>query len=415
MAFSNPITGGQGTLVRPAIKSPGYNPGVAGWSINRDGSAEFNDLTIRGEFDGTNFQMTDQGAFFYNGTPALGNLIASIVAQAGTDPFGNAFSRVFNVGNQQGAHFGVDSAGIVYVVNSANQAVIQLNPNKSAVFLYNGTPAAGNLMLSASPTSGNDPFGNAYVAGFASYGMDQLGRPIISNIANGSVLSYPPGGTLQPGGMQITSLTPATVFRLTLGPPQNIAAGLAAPVMEMYTESVAAAADDKIQLFASNINLFPGVGWNVNGVAQGFGRVDFVATQTTTATTTTTETVALTGATVTFQANRAYRIGAHGLAQSTVAADRVSIRVRKTNTAGASLLDFGQAITIPAAAVQSLFDASVIVVTNGAPPTAPLVLTYQRSSGTGNVSVFANSTNPAYMGIEDIGAASDYPGARLLT
>lgn len=44
--FSNPITGGQGALVRPAIKSPNYVPGVSGWSINRDGSAEFADLRL---------------------------------------------------------------------------------------------------------------------------------------------------------------------------------------------------------------------------------------------------------------------------------------------------------------------------------------------------------------------------------
>src|SRR6266536_2340006 len=47
MGFSNPILGGT-VLVRPAIKSPNYVPGVAGWSINRDGSAEFQNLISRG-------------------------------------------------------------------------------------------------------------------------------------------------------------------------------------------------------------------------------------------------------------------------------------------------------------------------------------------------------------------------------
>jgi hypothetical protein len=46
--FSNPVTGGQGSLVRPAIKSPNYVAGVSGWSINRDGTAEFNGATFRG-------------------------------------------------------------------------------------------------------------------------------------------------------------------------------------------------------------------------------------------------------------------------------------------------------------------------------------------------------------------------------
>lgn len=48
MPFSNDVTGGQGALLRPAIKSPNYVPGSLGWSINRDGSAEFNNITARG-------------------------------------------------------------------------------------------------------------------------------------------------------------------------------------------------------------------------------------------------------------------------------------------------------------------------------------------------------------------------------
>lgn len=48
MAFGNPVVGGT-TLIRQAIKSPNYVAGSAGWSINKDGSAEFNDLSARGD------------------------------------------------------------------------------------------------------------------------------------------------------------------------------------------------------------------------------------------------------------------------------------------------------------------------------------------------------------------------------
>lgn len=47
MPFSNPILAGT-ALVRTAIKSPNYVPGSAGWSINRDGTAEFSSATLRG-------------------------------------------------------------------------------------------------------------------------------------------------------------------------------------------------------------------------------------------------------------------------------------------------------------------------------------------------------------------------------
>lgn len=48
MSFNNPVVGGEhGELIRAAIQSPNYVPNVSGWTINRDGSAEFSDVTIR--------------------------------------------------------------------------------------------------------------------------------------------------------------------------------------------------------------------------------------------------------------------------------------------------------------------------------------------------------------------------------
>lgn len=95
--FENPITGGQGALLRSAIKSPDYSPGVMGWSINKDGTAEFNDLTIRGTFYGSDFIISSSGVFLYAGTPAAGNLIISIAPAAGSDAFGNTFPAGINV------------------------------------------------------------------------------------------------------------------------------------------------------------------------------------------------------------------------------------------------------------------------------------------------------------------------------
>lgn len=48
MPFSNPIVGGT-ALIRPAINSPNFVSGATGWSINRNGTAEFSGATIRGE------------------------------------------------------------------------------------------------------------------------------------------------------------------------------------------------------------------------------------------------------------------------------------------------------------------------------------------------------------------------------
>lgn len=86
----NPVVGST-ILRRPAIQSPNFVTGTSGWTVNADGSAEFNNLTIRGTFQGTDFTINTSGAFFYSGAPATGNLIASISPAAGTDGFGNHY------------------------------------------------------------------------------------------------------------------------------------------------------------------------------------------------------------------------------------------------------------------------------------------------------------------------------------
>jgi len=89
--FANNILGGAANLIRKAIRSPNYITGVSGWTINKDGSAEFNGLAIRGTFNGTNFLINSAGAFFYSPTEAAGNLVASSANAAGTDQFGDHY------------------------------------------------------------------------------------------------------------------------------------------------------------------------------------------------------------------------------------------------------------------------------------------------------------------------------------
>lgn len=48
MGFANSIIGGAAALIRAAIKSPNYVPSSAGWTINKDGSSEFNNIIARG-------------------------------------------------------------------------------------------------------------------------------------------------------------------------------------------------------------------------------------------------------------------------------------------------------------------------------------------------------------------------------
>lgn len=106
--FNSPVVGGQATLIREAIKSPNFVQNVSGWSINKDGSAQFNNLTITsGTLNGLNYYIDKTGAFFYNGTPAANKLSASIVPGSVNiaDKFGNVCLPGFTTYQDTGTVF----------------------------------------------------------------------------------------------------------------------------------------------------------------------------------------------------------------------------------------------------------------------------------------------------------------------
>lgn len=94
----NPIVGGT-TLRIPAIASPGFISGSTGWTINADGTAEFNGLTLHGTLvlgTGTNnviiADFSRRAIFVYDNN---GHLTESIAPSSGTDSFGNAYKSGF--------------------------------------------------------------------------------------------------------------------------------------------------------------------------------------------------------------------------------------------------------------------------------------------------------------------------------
>jgi hypothetical protein len=111
------------------------------------------------------------GVFGYSPTPGKGNLVFSVAAAAGSDPYGNAYpagvSTTAGAGTIEGPDYVIDSAG---------------------GFWYSGTPAAGNLILSMSGAAGTDPYGNTYPQGLA--------------FAKGTV----PGGLIDPGTVGTTQI-----------------------------------------------------------------------------------------------------------------------------------------------------------------------------------------------------------------
>ena len=141
MSYENPVVGG--TVLRTAaIQSPNFQPPpeIEGWSIQQNGNAYFGNITATGtitgsSFDGTDFIINQEGAFFYDGTPATGNLLLSIASAAGTDAYGNTYQ-----------------AGFATYNGSANS--MRLNGTELLLFAAAGF---GETTVNTSVTAGDSP------------------------------------------------------------------------------------------------------------------------------------------------------------------------------------------------------------------------------------------------------------------
>lgn len=154
MPFANPVMGG-GNLARPVMKSPDYVPGVSGWAIFRNGNAEFNNLSIRGTFLGTDFIISAAGIFLYSGTPAAGNLIGSWATAAGADPFGNAYLQglvIGGAGSQQIVLTQSAGAGAVALLSGAGSELIPSELLQQVGNAGTATEMIQTFLLSATDT-----------------------------------------------------------------------------------------------------------------------------------------------------------------------------------------------------------------------------------------------------------------------
>lgn len=131
--FSNSVIGGQSTLIRAAIKTPNYVPNTTGWSVNKDGTAEFNSLTARGTL---------------NAATIIGALIENA---AGT--------------------WQIDSSGNLFIFNTFGAVLFRVDTGRHALLFYadTGSAAQGALIASIAQANGSDSFGNAYQQGVQSY------------------------------------------------------------------------------------------------------------------------------------------------------------------------------------------------------------------------------------------------------
>lgn len=155
-----------GNLLIPGVHSPNFVTGVSGWTINQDGSAEFNNAFIRGILTGNNYIGNTAGFFFYSATPAAGNLIGSITSASGVDTFGNSYSRGYTQYDNTALLFinidrGLISLGTIVagVPDIFNAGQIQIDASGSLFVSGARTAAHPSLLIStlASGTSQTQP------------------------------------------------------------------------------------------------------------------------------------------------------------------------------------------------------------------------------------------------------------------
>ena len=107
-----------------------------------------NQLIVGGSGSGT-------GIFIYAGTPGPGNPPIFWASGSTTDPYGNAITPTA----------GVKASG---QFNAGNTII-----NANGIFIYSGTPASNNLILSMTTAGGTDPFGTTVPQGFGTFNAAQ--------------------------------------------------------------------------------------------------------------------------------------------------------------------------------------------------------------------------------------------------
>ena len=283
MSFSHDVAGGNGNLNVTSIKSPNYEAGVQGWSINKDGTAEFQDVVLPAGTSGTTvtFGATaptspSDGDVWYdvsagleanvwNGTewvgyqigpqalsgsitarslggitttigttaPATGNETGDVFINETTGQLsqwsGTAWTAIsFGTGTLSAAAV----SGLTITGNTIDGAYINGGTITGAVFdqpdgtmgpdglfLYSGTPALGDMILSIAQAAGTtDPYGlaNPYPAGVTTYGS----AGTYANLASDYLTFYGGSSTDQAtiyfggGDVVIESSTPSGVLSL---------------------------------------------------------------------------------------------------------------------------------------------------------------------------------------------------------
>jgi hypothetical protein len=346
-------------LILQAMRSPNYVAGVSGWSINKDGSAEFNNITIRGG------SVLGGDVLLYNGTPAAGTLYLSLSQAGGTDPYGNTYPQgeaLFDLGT--------------------GQVVARVTPAFSAYgggFWTKGFQAPNNIYSILQ--------GGILRFGGDSFASNQEGT--IQWLADDGTTGYTE--MILSSGKWLTTDTPAWI---ELHPKS--------PLRTRPQVKVKDNASGRVDFSVSgNVT--------VNAVDTGAGIQAQTSITANVTGITTTQVALMTVPSETYVDGRAYRVTVWGLLQSTTADTYGLFEIHKGTLAGTTYKGQMRVPVVNGANVNSVVSFNTVFLNqSGADITTALVLSCSVAAGTG---IFAASSgNVAYMTVEDVGLATAWPG-----
>jgi hypothetical protein len=190
-------------LLVPAINSPNFNllnPPASpspSWAILQNGLAYFFGLVLSGgTITGPDYIFNQQGLVFYNGTPALGNVVLSIAAASFVDQFGNVINApgiiIYNQGNTGFAAL-LSGTAPALVLEPPGTITMAIAPQLQGFANGAGT---GSEQIAASLFSGQETSGNAnsFVHVFSEANDGSTAAQGILGISGVTILQWSNGG-----------------------------------------------------------------------------------------------------------------------------------------------------------------------------------------------------------------------------
>jgi len=217
MTFQNPIVGGN-KLIRDAIQSSDYEPGVSGWSIERNGNAEFRNVTVQGEIVLTPGQVsgTELADGAVSGPKVADDAITSTKISAGAVTTGKV------------------AAGVITGTELADGSVSSVKLD-SAIQSTNYVPGTDGWRIEMDGTA---EFNNVTVRGTIESSVVSAGEVQSSNYVAGSAgWRLAANGTAEFNGNLVTSLVDGKVHVGSLVDTTNSTVGSEVAVLSANAQN----------------------------------------------------------------------------------------------------------------------------------------------------------------------------------